>query len=46
MTRRLMELGKPMLCVLEGGYNVKQLSLAVSAVVGALVGEQTLPEPI
>jgi len=29
MTRRLMEFNRPMLCVLEGGYNVRQTALAV-----------------
>jgi histone deacetylase 6 len=46
MTRRLTELKKPMLCVLEGGYNFRQTALATSAVVRALVGDEALPEPI
>lgn len=46
MTRRLTELKKPMLCVLEGGYNFRQTALATSAVVSALLGDEKLPEPI
>jgi acetoin utilization deacetylase AcuC-like enzyme len=37
MAKRLVDLGKPILAVLEGGYNIKELSLASLAVVKALI---------
>jgi histone deacetylase 6 len=39
MTRRLLELGKPMLCVLEGGYHLGSTAQAATAVVRGLLEE-------
>jgi len=38
LTKRLMELGKPLVCLLEGGYNIQTTAQAVCGVVKALVG--------
>lgn len=38
MTKRLTEFKKPMLVVLEGGYNLESISLSAEAVMRALIG--------
>lgn len=47
-TAALMSLGKPVLAVLEGGYNPELLGLCVKETVLGLLGEscQTLSEPV
>lgn len=44
MARRLAALKKPLLAVLEGGYNVEQTALDSVAVVKGLLQEERLPE--
>jgi acetoin utilization deacetylase AcuC-like enzyme len=46
MAKRLADLGKPVLAVLEGGYNFKETALASLGVVKALLGEEKLPENV
>ena len=46
MTKRLMELHKPMLLVLEGGYSLEAISLSAEAVMRALVHDESFPEPM
>jgi acetoin utilization deacetylase AcuC-like enzyme len=44
MARRLAALKKPLLAVLEGGYNVDQTALDCAAVIKGLLQEERLPE--
>lgn len=40
MTRELTKLNKPIVCLLEGGYNIKSLEQGSYGVVSALLCEQ------
>jgi acetoin utilization deacetylase AcuC-like enzyme len=46
MTKRLLALQKPILCVLEGGYHFLSTAQSVTAVVKGLLNEAQLPEPV
>lgn len=46
MTKRLLEFEKPMLVVLEGGYNLESISNSAEAVMRALVHDEQYPEQI
>ena len=46
LTKRIMELGKKMLVVLEGGYSIRGTSSSSVGVMKALIDDETLPEPI